>query len=84
MGEVIGDLSSKRARIESTEQRGNARVIKASVPLAEMFGYATSLRSLTSGRAAFNMEPSHYEEVPTNIAAKIIEKSQTTGKPESK
>jgi len=74
MGEVIGDLSSKRAKISSTESRGNARVIKALVPLAEMFGYATTLRSLTSGRAAFNMEPSHYEEVPASIAATLVQK----------
>ena len=74
MGDIIGDLSSKRARIESTEQRGNARVIKSLVPLAEIFGYATTIRSLSSGRAAFNLEPSHYEEVPSNIAAKLAEK----------
>lgn len=84
MGEVIGDLSSKRARIEDTQQRSNTRIVKASVPLAEMFGYATSLRSLTSGRASFNMEPSHYEEVPTNISAKIIEKSTAGTSGESK
>lgn len=71
MGEIIGDLSSKRAQIESTEQNGNARIIKALVPLADIFGYATILRSLSSGRAAFNLEPSHYEEVPANIAAKL-------------
>ncbi|HEX7456274.1 MAG TPA: elongation factor G [Candidatus Nanoarchaeia archaeon] len=74
MGDVIGDLSSKRARIEASDQVGNARVIRALVPLAEMFGYATALRSLTSGRASFNMEPSHYEEVPTNIAAGLAKK----------
>ncbi|OGY21926.1 MAG: translation elongation factor G [Candidatus Woykebacteria bacterium GWA1_44_8] len=74
MGEVIGDLSSKRARIESSEARGNSRAIQALVPLAEMFGYATTLRSLTSGRAGFNMEPSHYEEVPANIAAGFVKK----------
>ncbi len=77
MGQVIGDLSSKRARIESSEQRGNSRIIKAQAPLAEMFGYATTLRSLTSGRAAFNMEPSHYEEMPANIAAAMVEKVAT-------
>ena len=71
MGEIIGDLSSKRAQIESTEQNGNARIIKALVPLADIFGYATILRSLSSGRAAFNLEPSHYEEVPATIAAKL-------------
>jgi len=75
MGEVIGDLSAKRARIESSEARGNTRLIRALVPLAEMFGYATILRSLTSGRASFNMEPSHYEEVPAGIAAQLIEKT---------
>ncbi len=74
MGDVIGDLSSKRAQVEGTEARGNARVVKAQVPLAEMFGYATSLRSMTQGRANFNMEPSHYQEVPTNIGATIIAK----------
>lgn len=68
MGDVIGNLSSKRGKIESTEQKGNARIISAKVPLAEMFGYATELRGLTQGRASFIMEPSHYEEVPTNIA----------------
>ena len=73
-GEMIGDLSSKRAKIEASEPQGNARVVKALVPLAEMFGYATTLRSLTSGRAAFNMEPSHYEKVPANIQAKLTEK----------
>ena len=72
MGDIIGDLSSKRARIEGTEARGNTRIIKGSVPLAEMFGYATSLRSMTQGRAGFNMETSHYEEIPTNIANNII------------
>lgn len=74
MGEVIGDLSSKRARIEGTELRGNARVIKSQVPLAEMFGYATNLRSTTQGRGGFNMEPSHYEEVPVSVASTLINK----------
>jgi elongation factor G len=71
MGDVIGNLSSKRGKIESTEQRGNARIISAKVPLAEMFGYATELRGLTQGRASFTMEPSHYEEVPANIAENL-------------
>jgi elongation factor G len=75
LGDVIGDLSSKRAKIEANEQKGNARVVKALVPLAEMFGYATALRSLTSGRAGFNMEPSHYEEVPANIVANLVAKA---------
>jgi elongation factor G len=73
MGEVIGDLASKRAQILSTQVRGSLRIITAMVPLAEVPGYATVLRSLTQGRASFYMEPSHYEEVPLNIAEKIIE-----------
>jgi elongation factor G len=73
MGEVIGDLSGKRGKIEGSEQRGNARVIKAKVPLAEVFGYATELRGLTQGRASFTMEPSHYEEVPSQISKTIQE-----------
>uniref|UniRef100_A0A831Z2C2 Elongation factor G n=1 Tax=candidate division WWE3 bacterium TaxID=2053526 RepID=A0A831Z2C2_UNCKA len=72
LGETMGDLSSRRAQIQGTEPRGNAQVVKAVVPLAEMFGYATALRSLTSGRGTFNMEPSHYEKVPENVAQKII------------
>jgi len=68
MGDVIGNISSKRGKIEASEQRGNARIITAKVPLAEMFGYATELRGMTQGRASFIMEPSHYEEVPASIA----------------
>jgi elongation factor G len=71
LGEVMGNLSSQRAQIEGTRARGNAQVIKTKVPLGEMFGYATTIRSLTSGRGTFNMEPSHYEKVPENIAEKI-------------
>ncbi len=71
MGDVIGNLSSKRGKIEQTTQRGNARVVKAKVPLAEMFGYATEIRGMTQGRASFTMEPSHYEEVPTSVAEQI-------------
>lgn len=71
MGDVIGNLSSKRGQIEGSEPRGMAVVVKAKVPLAEMFGYATELRGMTQGRAAFNMEPSHYAEVPSNIAEEI-------------
>jgi len=72
MGDVIGNISSKRGKIDSTEQRGNARIITAKVPLAEMFGYATELRGMTQGRGSFTMEPSHYEEVPSNIAEGLI------------
>jgi elongation factor G len=74
LGDVIGNLSSKRARIEGSESRGNARVVMATVPLAEMFGYATDLRGMTQGRASFVMEPSHYDEVPSNIVDKIANK----------
>jgi len=72
MGEVIGDLSSRRAQILSSEIEGNLRIIKALVPLAEVQGYATTVRSLTQGRASFYMEPSHYEEVPGSITDQIV------------
>jgi len=72
MGDVIGDLSSKRAQIMGTQKRGNTTIIIAQVPLAELSGYATTLRSLSKGRASYYMEPSHYEEVPKNIQEKII------------
>ncbi len=75
MGDVIGDLSSKRAQILGTDRRGHLTIINAYVPLAELSGYATKLRSLTQGRASYYMEPSHYEEVPRNIAEQIIAKS---------
>jgi len=74
MGDVIGDLSSKRAQILETQDRGKLKIILATVPLAELSGYATILRSLSQGRATFYMEPSHYEEIPGNITEKIIEK----------
>lgn len=73
MGDVIGNLNSKRARIEEMNDRGNAKVVTAKVPLSEMFGYATNLRSLTQGRANYSMEPSHYDKVPSNVAEKIKE-----------
>lgn len=72
MGDIIGNLSGKRGKIEGTEPQGKAVVVKAKVPLAEMFGYATELRGLTQGRAGFSMEPSHYEEVPSNITVEIV------------
>jgi len=72
MGEVIGDLNAKRAKIFLTKTRGEVKVIDAEVPLAEMFGYATTLRSMTEGRGSFTMEFSHYEEVPRHIQEKII------------
>jgi elongation factor G len=75
MGDVMGDLNARRGRIEGIEQQGAIRVVRAMVPLAEMFGYATALRSATQGRATFTMEPSHYEEVPASIAEEIRTKS---------
>jgi len=71
LGDVIGDLSSKRGRIEGTETRGNTKIINGFVPLGEMFGYATTIRSATQGRASFSMEIAHYAEVPANVAEKI-------------
>ncbi|MBZ9572029.1 elongation factor G [Patescibacteria group bacterium] len=72
-GDTIGDLSARRGKIEETKDRINLKVIEAKVPLAEMFGYATALRSLTEGRGIFTMEFDYYEEVPQNIAQEIIE-----------
>ena len=72
-GDSIGDLSARRGRIEETKDRLNLKVIDAKIPLAEMFGYATALRSLTEGRGTFTMEFDHYEEVPQNIVQEIIE-----------
>src|SRR3989338_4050663 len=72
MGTVIGDISSKRAQILGTEKRGKVYIIVAMVPLAELSGYATTLRSVSQGRATYYMEPSHYEEVPKNITEKIV------------
>jgi elongation factor G len=76
MGDVIGDLNSRRGRIEGMEARAGAQVIRAQVPLAEMFGYATDLRSRTQGRGVYSMQFDHYEEVPNNVAKAIIEKAQ--------
>jgi elongation factor G len=73
MGTVIGDLNSKRAQILEMGDRPGVKVVDASVPLAEMFGYATQLRSMTEGRASYTMEFSHYAEVPNNVTKEIIE-----------
>lgn len=72
MGDIIGDLSSRRAQIAGTAQRGNARVITATVPLSELSAYATAIRSLTAGRANYYMEPSHYQELPNSLTAKLL------------
>merc|ERR1711941_16048 len=74
LGNVIGDITSRRGRMEGQEQRGNAQMIKAKVPLSEMFGYATSLRSNTQGRGNYTMQFSHYEPCPKSIAEEVIEK----------
>jgi elongation factor G len=79
IGTVIGDLSSRRGRVEGQEPRGNAVAVRASVPLAEMFGYATDLRSSTQGRATYTMQFDRYEEVPSTIAEEIVE--HRTGEP---
>ena len=72
MGDVIGDLNSRRGQIQGMEARNGVEDINALVPLAEMFGYATDLRSKTQGRGNYSMEPSHYVEVPKSIAEKIV------------
>jgi elongation factor G len=72
MGEVIGDLNRRRGHILGMEQRGNAQVITAHVPLAEMFGYATDVRSNTQGRATYTMQFDRYDEVPAHIAEKVV------------
>ena len=74
MGNVIGDLSSRRGRIENIEHRNNSVIVHSRVPLAEMFGYATGLRSLTQGRASYSMEPDNFEKVPENILAQLLDK----------
>jgi elongation factor G len=77
MGDVMGNLNSRRGRISGMEPRRDAQVIRATVPLSEMFGYATTLRSITQGRAVFTMEFSHYEEAPKSIAEKILDKANS-------
>jgi elongation factor G len=76
LGDVIGDLSSRRGKIGGMTQRGDAQVVAADVPLAEMFGYSTTLRSMSQGRAVYSMQFDHYEEVPKSVAEEIITKKQ--------
>lgn len=76
MGDVIGDLNSRRGRIEGMDSRAGAQIIRSKVPLSEMFGYSTTLRSRTQGRGTYSMEISHYEEVPKSISEEIIAKSK--------
>ena len=76
LGDIMGDITSRRGRVEGMEARGNAQVVSASVPLSEMFGYATSLRSSTQGRGTYSMVFDHYEEVPKSISEEIIKKNK--------
>jgi len=78
LGDVIGDLNSRRGQINEMEQRANARVIKASVPLSEMFGYVNTLRSMSQGRAQYTMTFSHYEIVPESVSSEIKKQKQIT------
>jgi elongation factor G len=71
MGDVIGDMNSRRGQIQGTDSRGNAQVVEAMVPLANMFGYVNQLRSFTQGRAQYTMQFSHYDEVPANVAEEV-------------
>jgi elongation factor G len=80
MGDVVGDLNKRRGQMQGMDSKGGKSIIKATVPLGQMFGYVTALRTITSGRASSTMEFSHYAEVPRNIADEIIAK--TTGKAE--
>ena len=72
MGDVMGNISAKRGKIDGMEAKGNAQIIRASVPLAEMFGYATTLRSITQGRGTFSMHFARYEEAPKSIVEQLI------------
>jgi elongation factor G len=71
VGDVIGDLNSRRGQIQGQDMRGNAVVVNAMVPLANMFGYVNTLRSMSQGRATFTMQFDHYEQVPSNVAAEV-------------
>jgi elongation factor G len=73
MGDVIGDLNAKRGQIQDMGERSGARIVNAEVPLSEMFGYSTGLRSMTQGRASYSMEFSHYGEVPSNVSQMVVE-----------
>ena len=74
MGSIVGDLNRRRGKIEEMGDRGNSKVVKSKVPLSEMFGYVTDLRTISSGRAASTMQFSHYEAAPANVQEKVIEK----------
>jgi len=76
MGDVIGDLNARRGQIQAMEERGGSRIVRAQVPLSEMFGYVGDLRSKTSGRASYSMQFDSYAEVPGNVAKEIIAKAR--------
>jgi elongation factor G len=75
IGEVIGDINSRRGKVEGIEPKGGSQVIRSFVPLSEMFGYATDLRSHTQGRGTYSMEFSHYNELPANLTEKIVHRT---------
>jgi elongation factor G len=75
MGDVVGDLNRRRGMMRGMDDRAGAKVLKADVPLSEMFGYVTQLRTVTSGRASYSMEFSHYADAPKNIAEDVISKA---------
>jgi elongation factor G len=83
VGDIMGDVSSRRGRVQSSEARGSSQVIKAEVPMAEMLEYASSLTSLTGGKGAFQMEFSHYDEVPSQVQEKIIAEAKARQAEES-
>jgi elongation factor G len=72
-GDIMGDLNRRRGKIMSIEAKNNLSVINAEVPLAEMFGYATAIRSLSKGRSSYSMEPSHFEQVPAQVLAAVLD-----------
>jgi elongation factor G len=72
-GDLMGDLNRRRGKIQGMDTKGNACILKAEVPLSEMFGYSTAIRTLSSGRANYSMTPSHFEQVPNNIVEQIVE-----------
>ncbi len=76
MGDIVGDLNRRRGQVTNMDDRAGAKVIKATVPLSEMFGYVTALRTMSSGRATSTMEFDHYEETPSNISEEVIKKAK--------
>jgi elongation factor G len=76
-GDICGDLSRRRGSINSIETRGHLATVHAEVPLAELFGYATAIRSLSKGRSSYSMEPSHFQQVPANLVAAILDQKET-------